>query len=228
VPARVNRHLARARGLSPRRRSHPAPKPDLRATLAAALKAEDLAAIRAAVSTAVRILGDKAGEPEVADRYTPATGAGRWLTPTEAQAGFAPHFGRLEKLAWWRVGLDPTKLTQALRAPASVLAGHVAAARAQLDGAERSLALAKDAAVFLQWTQTQAGAGLFPFPAARASSSDRAMQVGADFLARAERAGQLDRVVEKRLGHRRSRRRRPPVRQRRMRRRDVRVSPAHW
>lgn len=172
------------------------PKTDLRATLAAALKAEDPAAIRAAVATAVRVLGDKAGEPEVADRYTPAPGPARWLTPAESQAGFAPHFGRLKKLTWWRVGLDPTQLTQALRAPASVLAGHVAAARAQLDGAERSLALAKDAAVFLQWTQTQAGAGLFPFPAARASSSDRAMQVGADFLAHAERAGQLDRVVK--------------------------------
>ncbi len=174
----------------------PAPKENLRAQLAAALKAEDPAAIRAAVANAVHVLGDKAGEPEVADRYTPAPAGARWLTPAEAQLGFTPHFERLEKLVWWRVGVDPTQLTQALRAPASVLAGGVAAARAQLDGAERSLALAKDAAVFLQWAQTQAGAGLFPFPAARASSSDRAMQVGADFLARAERAGQLDRVVK--------------------------------
>jgi hypothetical protein len=174
----------------------PASKADLRAALAAALKAEDPAAIHTTVAAAVHFLGDRAGEPEVADRYTPAPADARWLTPAEAQSGFVPHFERLEKLVWWRVGLDPTRLTQPLRAPASVLAGGVAAARAQLDGAERSLALAKDAAVFLQWAQTQAGAGVFPFPAARASSSDRAMQVGADFLARAERAGQLDRVVK--------------------------------
>jgi hypothetical protein len=174
----------------------PASKADLRAALAAALKAEDPAAIHTTVAAAVHFLGDRAGEPEVADRYTPAPADARWLMPAEAQSGFVPHFERLEKLVWWRVGLDPTRLTQPLRAPASILAGGVTAARAQLDGAERSLALAKDAAVFLQWAQTQAGAGLFPFPAARASSSDRAMQVGADFLTRAERAGQLDRVVK--------------------------------
>ena len=174
----------------------PASKADLRAALAAALKAEDPAAIHTTVAAAVHFLGDRAGEPEVADRYTSTPADARWLTPAEAQSGFVPHFERLEKLVWWRVGLDPTQLTQPLRAPASVLAGGVAAARAQLDGAERSLALAKDAAVFLQWAQTQAGAGLFPFPAARASSSDRAMQVGADFLTRAERAGQLNRVVK--------------------------------
>jgi hypothetical protein len=174
----------------------PASKADLRAALAAALKAEDPAAIHTTVAAAVHFLGDRAGEPEVADRYTSTPADARWLTPAEAQSGFVPHFERLEKLVWWRVGLDPTRLTQPLRAPASVLAGGVAAARAQLDGAERSLALAKDAALFLQWAQTQAGAGLFPFPAARASSSDRAMQVGADFLTRAERAGQLDRVVK--------------------------------
>jgi len=173
----------------------PPTKESYRAALAAALKAEDPAAIRAAVATAVRALGDRAGEPEVADRYAPAPAGARWLTPAGAQSGFAPHFERLEKLVWWRVGLDPTQLTGPPRQPASILAGGVAAARAQLEGAERSLALAKDAAVFLQWAQTQAGAGLFPFPATRASSSDRAMQVGADFLARAERAGQLDRVV---------------------------------
>jgi len=174
----------------------PLSKPNYRTNLAAALRAEDPAAVRAAVATAERVLGDKAGEPEVADRYTPVTTQARWLTPTEAQVGFTPHFGRLEKLSWWRIGLDPTQLTQALRAPASILSGHVAAARAQLDGTERSLARAKDAVVFLEWTQAQASVGLFPFPAARASSSDRAMQVGADFIARAERAGQLDRVVK--------------------------------
>ncbi len=174
----------------------PAPKENLRAALAAALLAEDPVAIRATVAAAVSSLGERAGEPEVADRYTPAPAAGRWLTPAEAQLGFAPHFERLEKLVWWRIGLDPTEVTGPLRQPASILAGGVAAARARLDGAERGLALAKDAAGFLQWTQTQAGAGLFPFPAARASSTDRAMQVGADFLAHAERAGQLARVVK--------------------------------
>ncbi|MBC7368823.1 MAG: hypothetical protein H7343_18765 [Undibacterium sp.] len=193
---RIHRFIAAGTALAAFTCAAAAPKQDLHRALTAALKAEDPAAIRVAVAAAVRSLGDRAGEPEVADRYTPAPAGAHWLTPAEAQPGFAPHFAHLEKLVWWRVGLDPTQLTQALRAPVSVLAGGVAAARAHLDGADRSLALAKDAAEFLLWAQAQGGGDVFPFPAARGASSDRAMQVGAAFLAHAERTGQLSRVVK--------------------------------
>jgi len=193
---RILRLLAAGTALAAFACAAAAPKENLRTALASALKAEDPAAIRTTVAAAIHSLGDRAGEPEVTDRYSPAPAGARWLTPVQAQSGFAPHFAQLEKLVWWRVGLDPTRLTQALRAPASVLAGSIAAAQAHLDGADRSLALAKDAAEFLMWAQAQGGGDVFPFPAARGASDDRAMQVGAAFLARAERAGQLDRLVK--------------------------------
>ena len=169
---------------------------DPRIALAMALRAENPSAIKAAVATGLALLGERAGEPEVADRYRRVPASARWLTPAEAQHGFAPHLDALQKRIWWRVGIDPTQLTEALRAPASVLTGCVAVSRARLDGADRSLALAKDAAEFLLWAQAQAGTGVFPFPAARASANNRAMEVGAAFLAAAERKGQLDRVVK--------------------------------
>ena len=98
-------------------------------------------------------------------------------------------------MRWWKVGVDPTTLAAPLRGPASVIAGNVAAVRAKLDGSERSLAIAKDAAEFLLWAQQQAGSGGFPFPAARGTSSARAMEVATRFLTKAEKAGKLDLVV---------------------------------
>jgi hypothetical protein len=135
--------------------------------------------------------------PEVADKFLPVPRDARWLNPAEAQPGFVPHFAALERLRWWRRGLDPTKLTQPLRAPASVLSGCVAACRARLDGAEQCLALAKDAADFLMWAQEEAGSGVYPFPAARGVTTDPAFQAADRFLAEAEKAGRLGEVVRK-------------------------------
>ncbi len=159
------------------------------------MQSGDLAAIRAAVAAGRAALGEKAGVPEVADEYRRVPADATPLTRAEAQRGFTPHFAALEKLCWWKVGADPATFTAPLRAPASVLAGNVAAVRAGLDGAERSLALARDAAAFLMWAQEQAGAGLYPFPAARGKSDARAMQVATRFLAQAEKAGRLGDVV---------------------------------
>jgi hypothetical protein len=163
--------------------------------LARALASEDLPAIRSAVADGCAALGNRAGEPEVADQFLRVPKDATLLTRVEALQGFTPHFARLEKMRWWRIGIDPTKLTQPLRAPAAVLAGNVASARAQLDGAERSIAVAKEAAEFLMWAQEQAGAGLYPFPAARGKTDDKAMAVAAAFLAKAEKSGKLDSVV---------------------------------
>lgn len=163
--------------------------------LVAALRAEDMPAIHSAVARARRSLGDRAGLPEVADTYRTVPDSARTLTPEEAQVGFSKHFERLETMRWWKIGVDPTKLTAPLRAPASVITGMVAAHRAELDGSDRCLEIAIEAADFLLWAQEQGEAGLYPFPAARGASNDRAMQVGSRFLDRAERAKRLDEVI---------------------------------
>ena len=169
--------------------------PPSTAALARALASEDLPAIRAAVTAGRAALGNRAGEPEVADQFLRVPKDATLLSRAEALHGFTPYFAKLEKMRWWRIGIDPTKLTQPLRAPAAVLAGNVASARAQLDGAERSIAVAKEAAEFLMWAQEQAGTGLYPFPAARGKTDDKAMAVAAAFLAKAEKSGNLDSVV---------------------------------
>ncbi len=163
--------------------------------LADALAKEDLAAVRVAVATARQALGPKAGEPEVADTFLAIPKTGRWLTATEAQRGFQPDFGRFEKLSWWRTGLDPTKLTHALREPASFLAGNVAVARGKLDGAEQSRAYAVAAGDFLIWAQAQGGRGVFPFPAVRGGKGGKPFEVAERFLARAEKEGRLNQLV---------------------------------
>jgi uncharacterized protein YyaL (SSP411 family) len=88
-------------------------------------------------------------------------------------------------------------MTQALRVPASVLSGCVAASRANLEGSEQCLQIAREAADFLMWAQEEAGGGVYPFPAARGVVTDRAFQVADRFLAEAERAGRIGEVIRK-------------------------------
>ena len=59
-------------------------------------------------------------------------------------------------MRWWKVGADPVKLTAPLRGVASVITGNVAAARAKPDGAERSLAIAKEAALLSETKSDEA------------------------------------------------------------------------
>ncbi len=150
----------------------------------------ELDAIRQQVAEMRQKLGDKAGLPEVADAYTPIPKDARWLTPEEAQSAFARSHAKLEKLRWWKIGLDPTKTEQALREPAAVVSGCLAAVRAKLDGADRSLALAREAGDFLAWAQAEAGTGVFPFPAVRGGKG-AAFVAAERFFARAEREGKL-------------------------------------
>lgn len=163
--------------------------------LSKALAENHLEGIQAAVAKGRTLLGEKAGEPEVADEFRPVPKNAKVFSHEEAQRGFTPHFPTLEKIRWWKIGVDPTSLTAPLRGPASVIAGNVAAVRAKLDGAERSLAMAKEAAEFLIWAQEQAGSGVYPFPAARGTSKARAMKVATRFLAAAEKVGNLQTIV---------------------------------
>ncbi len=165
------------------------------AELEKALADNNLAAVRSAVAKSREALGKRAGEPEKADQFRGVPAAAKLLSREEAQRGFIPYFAPLEKIRWWKIGVDPTTLTAPLRGPAAVIVGNVAAVRARLDGTERSLAMAKDAAEFLIWAQEQAGSGVYPFPAARGTSNARAMEVATRFLTNAEKAGKLDSVV---------------------------------
>jgi len=166
------------------------------ASLAVAASSDaDVAAARRAVEELGRKLGERAGQPEVADTFIPIPAAARWLSPTEARAAFASAVPRLDQLRWWRPGLDPTRLTHPLREPAAVAAGGAVAYRAGLAGKEQALALAREAGDFLIWAQDQAGTGVFPFPAARGVSREAPFQAADRALARAEREGRLAAMV---------------------------------
>ncbi len=170
-------------------------KAALAESLSKAMVADDLDAVHAVVAKARANLGDKAGIPEVADDFRAVPADATMLSRDEAQRGFTPHFAVLEKMRWWSIGADPVKLKAPLRGVASVVAGNAAAVRAKLDGVDRSLEMAKEAADFLIWAQEQAGAGCYPFPAARGTSDARAMEVATRFLDNAEKAGKLGEIV---------------------------------
>lgn len=165
------------------------------AELAKAVAANDLDAIRAAVAAGRESLGKQAGEPEVPDRFRRVPTEATRFSREEAERGFTPYLATIESLRWWNTDVDPTSLPAPLRAPASVVLGGAAAARAGLEAAAKSLAMARSAAEFLIWAQEQAGAGLYPFPAVRGPSDAPAMKVAIRFLERAERAGTTGTVV---------------------------------
>lgn len=160
-----------------------------------AMASDDLDRVRAGVAQARSRLGEKAGVPEVADEFRAVPRDARMLSAQEAMPGFTAQFERLEMMRWWIIGVEPAKLKAPLRGIASVISGQAAAARAGLQGAERGIAMAKDAADFLIWAQEQAGAGCYPFPAARGTSGARAMEVASRFLAQAEKAGRLGEIT---------------------------------
>ncbi|MEM7697222.1 MAG: hypothetical protein AAF236_02320 [Verrucomicrobiota bacterium] len=169
----------------------------INSALAEAMLDEDLEQIHEIVAAATKLLGDRAGVPEEAPQYRAVPSDALAFSEEEAHGGFLPWFERLEAIRWWEVGTDPTQLESPLRVPASVILGNVAACRAELGDSAQSLTLATDAAAFLIWSQAQAGAGLYPFPAARDTSDSRAMQVASRFLEHAERAGKLNSVVRR-------------------------------
>ncbi|MBA4065623.1 MAG: hypothetical protein C0501_18290 [Isosphaera sp.] len=167
----------------------------VRQSLARALEKRDAKAVREAAAAGRKLLGDRAGVPEVPDKHTPVPAGAKPLTPDEAREAFAPVVPYVERVRWWKTDLDPTKLGHALREPAAVVAGAAAAARAKLDGADKALAQAGAAAEFLLWAQDRAGTGGFPFPAARGVSTAAPCVAAERYLKQAEKDGRLDRVV---------------------------------
>jgi hypothetical protein len=157
----------------------------------------ELSAIRQTVARALVRLGDQAGIPETPDRFQPIPPGARWLTAAEARSAFGKAPAKLERIRWWKIGLDPTKLDHTLREPASVVAAGAHATRAGLEGSERALALAREAAEFLIWAQAEGGNGVFPFPASTGRDGDRAFAAAAKFLKQADRTEKLAEVVQR-------------------------------
>ncbi len=163
--------------------------------LAKALREEDPALIAAAVEAGRSALADHAGIPEEPDQYAQVSAEARLLAPGESYRAMIPHFPRIQRMKFWKIGCDPTQLSAPLRAPASIIGCMLAVDRAQLEGWEQALSIAEEAAEFLLWAQEQAGAGCYPFPAAKGTSSARAMEVATRFLEKAEAVGKLTETV---------------------------------
>lgn len=163
--------------------------------LTAALAREEAAGISNQVALLRQALGARAGEPEVAERMLAIPREGAGLTPAEAREGFAPYLRRLTRDRAWRPGIDPATLREPLRVPAAIVSGCVHAIRAGATGQEEAQRLAREAADFLIWAQTQAGSGGFPFPAVRGATDRLPFAVADRLLASAEAAGRLDQVV---------------------------------
>ncbi|MGZ8939689.1 MAG: hypothetical protein ACXW32_10805 [Limisphaerales bacterium] len=167
---------------------------DPRERLREALRQEDLAAIQNAVAQARHHLGDDSGVPEVPDQYLAIPNEPPF-TAAEAQSAYQRTIAEIERLRWWRIDLEPATLSHPLREPASVISGAAAAVRAKLDGQERALVQAKEAADFLIWAQNRAGRGLFPFPAVTSPPDKQPFKAAAKFLEHAARQGRLEQVT---------------------------------
>lgn len=184
-----------AAGLSPAGSARPG-EAELRAATVAAMAARDAAALADAVRQARRLLGERAGIPEVKERFQPIPSAAP-LQAEEARSLAARALPRLETLRWWRVGMDPLQLGRPLREPAAVLVGALALGEAAgTDAARRrALAVATDAGEFLLWAQAEAGGTLCPFPASRGVADSAPFKASARFLKAAEREDRLQQVT---------------------------------
>ena len=104
---------------------------DLKPRLVSAQRGQDAAAVRTVVADSLRIFGDQAGLPEVKDVYrAPVAGAPLFAADRVAEA-FGPYADHIEKIRWWKAGLDPAKLNHALRETATVTRACLAVARAE-------------------------------------------------------------------------------------------------
>ncbi len=169
---------------------------DLTPRLAAAQQGPDPTAVRVVVADSLRILGEQAGLPEVQDVHrSPVAGAPLFAADRVAEV-FSPYADHIEKIRWWKTGLDPAKLNHALRETATVARACLAAARAEPKLAARLLPIARECGDFMLWAQSEAGTGVIPFPALRGGSG-RSFEVSERYLSGLEKSGQLTSVVRK-------------------------------
>lgn len=163
-------------------------------SLTEAMKAEDESEIRRLVEQSIELLGDQAGLPESPDEFRKVRQDARPLTADELPTAFDPYIPYIERMKWWRIGLDPTKTNHALREVAAVIEGCLQARQVTSKHSEKLLTISKEAGDFLIWAQAQADTGVLPFPAVR-NGEGRPFQVAERFYRRAEREGTLNQVI---------------------------------
>ncbi len=163
-------------------------------SLAAAMKSADEVEIRRQVKRSFELLGDQAGLPESPDQYRRVSKDAKPLWADELATAFDPYLPYIERMKWWRIGLDPTKTNHALREVAAVIEGCLAARQVNERQSEKLLSIAKAAGDFLIWVQEQAETGVLPFPAIR-NGTGRPFEVAERFYRRAERNGILGQVI---------------------------------
>ncbi len=163
-------------------------------SLSAAMKAEDESEIRRLVERSIELMGDQAGLPESPDEYRKVPQNARPLTADELATAFDPYILYIERMKWWKIGLDPTQTNHALREVAAVIEGCLTARQATGKHSEKLLMMAQDAGDFLIWAQAQAETGVLPFPAIR-NGKGRPFEVAERFYRRAENEGKLNQVI---------------------------------
>jgi hypothetical protein len=169
---------------------------ELRSRLVTTQHGQDPAAVRAVVAESLRILGDQAGLPEVKDAHRSPIAGGVLFSADRVAEAFGPYADHIEKIRWWKVGLNSTKLNHALRETATITRACLAAARAEPKLAGRLLPIARECGDFMLWAQSEAGTGVIPFPALR-HGSGRSFEVSERYLVGLEKSGQLGSVVRK-------------------------------
>jgi hypothetical protein len=169
---------------------------ELKPKLVMAQRGNDPAAVRALVAESLKVLGEQAGLPEVEDVYRATVAGAPLFAAGRIAESFGPYADHIEKIRWWKVGLDPSKLNHALRETATVTRACLAAARAEPKLAARLLPVAKECGDFMLWAQAEAGTGVIPFPALRGGRG-RPFEVSERYLDRLEKAGLLGATVRK-------------------------------
>ena len=169
---------------------------EIKPKLVLAQRSNDPAAVRAVVAESLRIFGDQAGLPEVKDVYRPPVAGAPMFSPDRIAESFGPYADHIEKIRWWKAGLDPSKLNHALRETATVTRACLAATRAEPKLAGRLLPITRECGDFMLWAQSEAGTGVIPFPALR-DGAGRSFEVSERYLDGLEKSGQLASVVRK-------------------------------
>ncbi len=146
----------------------------------------------------IRRLACLAPEPdtEIDERYIDVDPWSARLSQTEVEALARRYFADLDRdSVWWDKGLRPDEIPGPLRQVAEYIRAMLIVDRYLAGVVESPVDRARRAGDYLLKAQTEAAAGLFPFPAWRGKSDERLHELSERFLSRMERDGRLAEVT---------------------------------